>query len=177
MNKISGVYKIVNKITGDFYIGSSKDIKLRWSKHKNPSAQKQQPNSKLYKDMAQYGKNNFTFEIIEKTDSLREREQYWIEQLKPSYNNNRAKGIDIKRYKETSRRCSKEYHKAHRNEKLAKMKDYHYTHRDKDLARNKAYNNRLCLYEGETLTLGALSYRFHKQGIPHPCKEAKKYLI
>ena len=99
MNKISGVYKIVNKITGDFYIGSSVNIMRRWRDHRNPAAWKQRPNSKLYKDMAQYGKNNFTFEIIEKTDSLREREQYWIEQLKPSYNNNRAKGIDIKRQK------------------------------------------------------------------------------
>ena len=27
MNKISGVYKITNTITGDFYIGSSKNIK------------------------------------------------------------------------------------------------------------------------------------------------------
>lgn len=28
-NKISGVYKITNNITGDFYIGSSKNIKQR----------------------------------------------------------------------------------------------------------------------------------------------------
>lgn len=29
MNKISGVYRIVNIVTGDFYIGSSKNIKQR----------------------------------------------------------------------------------------------------------------------------------------------------
>lgn len=35
-DKISGVYKITNKITGDFYIGSSKNIKRRWYSHKCP---------------------------------------------------------------------------------------------------------------------------------------------
>ena len=33
MNKISAVYKITNTITGDFYIGSSKNVKKRWTNH------------------------------------------------------------------------------------------------------------------------------------------------
>ena len=159
---ISGVYKITNKITGDFYIGSSKNIKRRWTRHKNPSVRAQQPNSILYKDIAYYGLDNFTFEIIEETDNLKDREQYWIDQLKPSYNNYRAKGQDIERYKETSRRCSREYHKAHH---------------DKELTVVKAYNNRLCLYAGKTLTLNALALRFRQRGIANPYKEAKKYLL
>ena len=179
--KIAGIYKITNNITGDFYIGSSKDIKHRWAQHKIPSAQKHLPNSKLYKDMAQYGLDNFIFEVLEETSSLKEREQYWIEQLKPTYNDIRANGQDIERYKETSKRCSKEYYKIHRDEKLAYSKAYNKAynkaHRDEKLAKNKAYNNRLCLYEGETLTLGALSRRFFKQGIPHSTVEAKKYLL
>ena len=59
--KISGVYKITNNITGDFYIGSSKNIEKRWYQHKSPSVQKRQPNSKLYKAMDRYGLDNFTF--------------------------------------------------------------------------------------------------------------------
>ena len=157
-NMISGVYKITNNITGDFYIGSSKDIKLRWASHKRPSAQKRQPNSKLYKAMASYGLDNFTFEIIEKTDNLREREQYYIEQLNPSYNNNWAQGCDI----DSHRLYTRKYHKAHH---------------DKELAAVKAYNNRLCLYAGKTLTLNALALRFRQQGIASPYKEAKKYLL
>lgn len=156
--KIAGVYKITNKITGDFYVGSSKDIKLRWANHKSPSAQKRQPNVKLYKDMASYGLDNFTFEIIEETVDLHNREQYYIEQLKPSYNSKWAKGWNTERYKEIHRRCCKEWREIHRDERLA-------------------YNNRLCLYEGETLTLHALTNRFCRQGIPHPRLEAKKYLI
>ena len=186
--KIAGVYKITNNITGDFYIGSSKNIKSRWVKHKSPSVWKLHPNARLYKAMAQYGRDNFTFEIIEKTDNLKEREQYYIECLKPSYNNYRAQGWDTDRYKETYRRCSKKWHKvnkdynkewykSHRNEHLAKMKDWRKAHRDEQLAKKKAYCSRLCLYNGETLTLGALSSRFSQQGIPHPTLEAKKYLI
>ena len=161
-NKIAGIYKITNNITGDFYIGSSKDIKLRWYIHKTPYTIKQHPNVKLYKAMAQYGRDNFTIEVIEETTDLHNREQYYIEQLKPSYNNNWAKGQDTKRYKETIRQGSKEWYKAHRNEKLTK---------------NKANYSRLCFYEGKTLTLNALSMRLYRQGIPHARLEARKYLI
>ena len=162
MDKISGIYKITNTITGDFYIGSSKDIKYRWTTHKCPSVHKQRPNSKLYKDMSSYGLDNFTIEVIEETTDLHNREQYYIECLKPSYNNYRAKGIDIKRKKETTRRYKKEQYKVNRNELLTK---------------SKAYLSRLCLYNGETLTLAALSRRFFRQGIPHSYMEAKNYLI
>ena len=156
--KISGVYKITNIITGEFYIGSSKNIERRWYQHRSPSAQKRHPNSKLYKAMVSYGLDNFTFEIIEKTDNLREKEQYYIKQLKPSYNNNWAQGLDI----DNCRLYNREYHKAH----------YDY-----ELAAVKAYNNRVCLYKGETLTLNALALRFRQQGIANPYKEAKKYLL
>ena len=156
--KISGVYKITNIITGEFYIGSSCNIEKRWASHKIPSAHKKHPNSKLYKDMAKYGRDNFTIEVIEETDNLREREQYYIKRLKPSYNNNWAKGLDIER----SRLYNIEYHKAH----------YDY-----ELAAVKAYNNKVCLYKGETLTLNALALRFRQQGIANPYKEAKKYLL
>lgn len=173
MDKISGVYKITNTITGDFYIGSSKDIKLRWANHKSPSHWKQRPNSKLYQDMSQYGLDNFIFEVLEKTDDLKEREQYWIEHLKPSYNNYWAKGWNIERHIKTNRRC----YEIHRDEKLTYLKAYHQANRDKELAKAKAYGSRLCLYKGETLTLRALTGRFFRRGIPHPTLEAKKYLI
>ena len=160
--KISGVYKITNIITGEFYIGSSKNIESRWAKHKCLSTHKQHPNSKLYKDMAEFGLDNFKFEVLEETADLKKREQYWIDQLKPIYNNNWAKGRDIERYKEANRRAQKTYHKNDRDERLARM---------------KASNNRLCFYEGETLTLAALSRRFFRQGIANPYKEAKEYLL
>ena len=161
MNKISGIYKTTNIITGDFYIGSSKDVKKRWSDHKSPSTWAKLPNSKLYQDMAQYGLNNFKFEIIEETIELKIREQFYIEQLQPTYNDRQANGLDLERRKETNRKDFKRWYK---------------TYREYYLNRNKEYNNRLCLYEGKTLTLNALGMRFRRQGIAYPYKEAKKYL-
>lgn len=156
--KIAGVYKITNNITGEFYIGSSNNVKKRWHNHKSPSVWKLRPGMKLYQAFIKYGLNNFTFDIIEETTDLHNREQYYIEQLNPSYNNLWAKGQNTERYKQ----CHKAYRQAHRDKESARMKDY---------------NNRLCFYEGETLTLNALRKRFSYQGIPHPTIEAKKYLL
>lgn len=154
MNKISGVYKITNTITGDFYIGSSRNVKQRLAVHRCISTWNKCPNNQLYLDMWKYDVNNFKFEIIEETSNLKEREQYWIDELRPSYNIRRANGVDIERYKE--------WYKAHHEECIVK---------------NKASYSRLYLYKGETLTLKALSGRFHNHGIPHAWREAKKYLI
>ena len=61
--KISGVYEIVNTITGDCYIGSSVDLERRKRQHFRENVWKHKPNKQLYKDMKQYGKNNFLFKI------------------------------------------------------------------------------------------------------------------
>ena len=143
--KISGVYKITNTVTGDFYIGSSNDVKRRCTEHKCPSRWKQHPNNPMYQDMRKYGTDSFVFEILAEVeaDKLKEAEQQFIETLNPTYNSNRANGWDVERRKK---------HK-------------------------KEYDNQLCSYNGETLTLGALRERFKRKGIPHPQIEAKKYLL
>lgn len=167
--KISGVYKITNNITGDFYIGSSCNIKQRWVSHRNPAGQKQLPNSKLYKAMAEFGLDNFKFEVLEETADLKEREQYWIDRLKPIYNINRAKGLN----KDSIKQHNKEYYKVHREENKARMERYNNAHR----AEINHYYQRLCLYEGKTLTLNVLKYKLSKLGFSHPVQEAKKYLL
>ena len=77
MEKISGVYKITNTITGDFYIGSSKNVKRRWVEHKWPSVWKNYPNNQMYIDMKNYGIDKFDFQILEEVepDSLKVIEQ------------------------------------------------------------------------------------------------------
>ena len=162
MKKTSAVYKITNTITGDFYIGSSKNIKRRWANHKIPSTWNKYPNNPMYLDMRKYGIDKFAFEILEEVeiDSLKEIEQQFIEKLKPTYNRCNANGWDFERYKE----YQKEYKKSEKGKESNKK------------SCNK-YNNQLCLYNGETLTLNALSMRFMRQGIQHPVIEAKKYLL
>ena len=180
MNTISGVYKITNTITGDFYIGSSKDVKRRWRQHKRPSVWKKYANNPLYKDMQKYGLDKFELQILEETKSgqLKEMEQWFIETLKPTYNNYNAKGLDIERRKE----YNKEYEKSDKRKKYKeeykksdKYKKYEKT--DKRKKYKKQYDNQLCCYNDETLTLNALSKRFRRKGIEHPTLEAKKYLL
>lgn len=146
--KISAVYKIVNTITGECYVGSSKDVKERWNRHKCPSTWKVRPNSLLYHDFQKYGLNCFRFQILTPVipEYLKQVEQELIEMLHPTYNNNRASGWDVERHKETNRKS------------------------------RETYNNQLCFYNGKSITLNALAARFFRAGIEHPAIEAKKYL-
>ena len=175
MKKISAVYKIINAITGDFYIGSSKDVKQRWRNHKKPSSWKRYPNNPMYLDMQKYGVDKFIFEILTEVeaDKLKEKEQQFIETLKPTYNNRNANGWDFERYKETNKEYQNKYNKSD------KGKEYHkqYNKSAKCKEYKKKYNNQLCCYNGETLTLCALRLRFRRKGINNPTAEAKKYLV
>lgn len=103
--KISGVYKITNTVTGDFYIGSSKNIERRWKAHKEPSRWSNNPNILLYRDFQKYGVDKFEFQILANVepDQLKEAEQQFIEKLQPTYNNHRAKGLNTERINRSSK--------------------------------------------------------------------------
>ena len=167
---ISGIYKITNTVTGDFYIGSSKDVKRRWREHKCPSSWKRFPNKQLYQDMRKYGVDNFDFQILEEVEEgkLKDAEQQFIETLKPTYNNINAKGLNIEKRK----KAKKEYEKS---EKRKKYKE-EYEKSEKRKKYKEEYNNQLCCYNDEILTLTALKTRFSRAGISHPVLEAKKYI-
>lgn len=160
--KIPAVYKITNTVTGDFYIGSSVDVKGRWRQHKSPKNWERCPNTKMYQDMQTYGVDKFKFDIIVSImpECLKRVEQDCIDLMHPTYNQVRAMGHDIERYKEND----KIYRKTEKRKRIQKEA-------------SKKYLSQLCNYNGETLTLGKLSGRFSYYGIPHPVLEAKKYLI
>ena len=76
------IYKITNKNSGAVYIGqTSRDYKIRWNEHLNYLGQDYDPQKAtlLHRALNKYGKDNFDFEVIEETDDLNGREQYWIE--------------------------------------------------------------------------------------------------
>ncbi len=78
-----GIYKIENKITGKVYIGQSVDIDKRFRTHRYNAyneKNKETYNLYLYTAIRKYGKDNFTFTVIEQCDKalLDEREKYWI---------------------------------------------------------------------------------------------------
>jgi group I intron endonuclease len=78
--KQTGVYKITNKLNGNFYIGSSLDIKSRWDAH--IKSIHRGFNYPIYNAFKKYGVENFNLEILElcNTDKLVETEQKFLDQ-------------------------------------------------------------------------------------------------
>lgn len=72
-----GIYKIENLQNGKIYIGQSIHIEKRWQEHCQPSS-----NSLISQAIKEFGKDNFSFEIIEEVDDiekLTEKEIYYIQ--------------------------------------------------------------------------------------------------
>lgn len=83
---ICGVYKITNTINNKCYIGQSKNIQLRWKRHKeNPLDTRHYP---LYRAFSKYGIDNFSFEVL-KECSEKDLDRLEIEYISiyDSYNN------------------------------------------------------------------------------------------
>ena len=168
---ISGIYKIINTVTGDFYIGSSKNVNRRWACHKCLSVWKKCQNNPMYKDFQKYGIDKFDFQILEEVEiqQLKEKEQWFIEKLHPTYNSNRANDWDTEKRKKSQ----KKYYETDKRKDYLKSDKYKKFHRKA----SSKYNNQLCIYNGEILTLVALSSRFIRAGVEHSNIEAKKYLM
>ena len=184
--KISGVYKITNTVTGDFYIGSSKNIKKRWVQHKKPSTWKRYPNNPMYLDFQKYGVDSFDLQILEdvEIDYLKESEQKFIDKLQPTYNSNRANGWDVERRKEYQKKYDKKYYQQNRENKKKyyqqnreNKKKYDKKYYQQNRENKKEYYQQFCSYNGETLKLCALATRFRRAGIKNPTLEAKKYIL
>lgn len=88
-NKI-GIYLWFNNLTKDFYIGSSINLSRRLLSYFNKSylIHPKNKNIIICKSLNKYSHNNISLVIIEycDKDKLIEREQYWIDNLKPTYN-------------------------------------------------------------------------------------------
>lgn len=85
---ICAVYKIYNKINRKIYIGSSINIKKRFSDHKNKLKKNKHHNNHLQNAWNKYGNRNFEFKIIEICDkTLRlQKEQFYLDNINPEYN-------------------------------------------------------------------------------------------
>ncbi len=84
-----GVYRILNLLTGDFYIGSSKSISGRWKIHKRTLELGNHHNLHLQRAWKKYGSKAFSFVVIvlvrcEK--NLLKEEQKLIDNEKSVYN-------------------------------------------------------------------------------------------
>lgn len=66
-NVISGIYKIINKINGKYYVGSSNNLKLRLYNHRMELRGNRHKNKYLQNAWNKCGEKNFDFVIIEIT--------------------------------------------------------------------------------------------------------------
>ena len=80
----SGVYKITNVTNNKVYIGSSKELKNRITKHLWLLKNKRHDNIYLQNSYEKYGEKNFKFEVIEycSEEELIDRENFYILQYK-----------------------------------------------------------------------------------------------
>ena len=97
-----GIYKIQNQINGKIYIGQSIHIEQRWKEHCQAPI-----HSLIAQAIHKYGKENFTFEIIEEcsVDDLDKLEEQYIRQ----YNSLAPNGYNIMLTSATKRSCFANY--------------------------------------------------------------------
>lgn len=88
--KKSGIYIIRNKLNGKSYIGQAISIGDRWYTHKSHLNIGRHHNRHLQSSWAKHGEQAFEFRVLEyvkiNAQLLTDREQYWIDRLRPEYN-------------------------------------------------------------------------------------------
>jgi len=80
--KKCGIYKITNEETGKFYVGSSVDIRQRWSAHKSKLRRGIHCNQHLQNSWNKHGEDSFVFEILSEVgeEFLLTEEKRWIDE-------------------------------------------------------------------------------------------------
>lgn len=85
-----GIYSITHVASGKLYVGQSSKMRDRWLFHRSALRRGVHSNRPLQNAWNKYGEAAFAFAVLELValdDALLcEREQYWIDTLKPAYN-------------------------------------------------------------------------------------------
>lgn len=85
--RTSGVYRLNNTATGEFYVGASKNLRIRWTAHYY-KINGHRNSGRINDSFRGHGVSAIAFEVVElcSKKSLDRRERYWIKQLKPTLN-------------------------------------------------------------------------------------------
>jgi len=89
MEKISGIYIIRSTCNlRRVYVGSAKNISIRWSLHRRDLAKGRHHSIKLQRHYDKYGAEDLIYEMLElcPIEALINREQYYIDKLRPYFN-------------------------------------------------------------------------------------------
>ena len=79
---MKAIYQITNDKNGKIYIGSSKNLRQRWNRHKNLLNKGEHYNPHLQNAWDKNGGENFTFTVleeVEKDEDLIPAEQRWLD--------------------------------------------------------------------------------------------------
>ena len=92
-----GIYKIINTITNDYYLGSSADIESRWKSHRSNLNNNHHINQYLQNAWNFYGETNFLFTIELSCDGysrseLFATEQFFLDTTPGKYNLSKSAG-------------------------------------------------------------------------------------
>lgn len=84
IGKISGIYKIINKVNGKYYVGSSKNIIKRLKEHRTRLNNKNHQNIHLQRAWHKYGHSAFIFNIVKGCliSDLQREEQLYLNECK-----------------------------------------------------------------------------------------------
>jgi len=84
MNKISGIYQIINTKNGKFYVGSLKDCYARKGRHFRHLKNRTHYNDYLQRSFDKYGESSFVFLVLEEDipeNSLLSIEQLYLDEI------------------------------------------------------------------------------------------------
>lgn len=141
---VSGVYFIRCNITNKEYIGSSKNIQLRITKHFNELFNHIHSNKSLQKDFDEYGYNEFVFDVYEickdKELLIKEREKQIFIGIENLYNDKISNYYVSEELKNKYANVSKDTHKTIQyREKMSKLKSNYIMQYEIDVV-NQRYN-------------------------------------
>lgn len=129
------IYRVKSLLKHRSYVGSTcRSILARWTNHRSDAKRLwDKHNVSLWKAMHKHGADKFKIVLLENypcdnRKQLRKREQWWINKLKPYYNDKSAY-ISTKDKAQKYRDLARTYYKEHRGAKLKQMRKYMENHR------------------------------------------------
>ena len=135
------IYKITNLINQHSYIGKTEALNPedRWKEHLHEATKGRSWHRAIYRAIRKYGKENFSFEVIEETSNPEEREKYYI-QYYDTYNNgyNETMGGDGASYLQLPEEKICNYYSTHSLKETAEFFGH-----DKDTISRVLYKNKI----------------------------------
>lgn len=150
------IYKITNQINQHSYIGKTEYVNpnRRWKEHLSEATKQRFNHRAIYRAIQKYGKENFSFEILEETNNPNEREQYYILKYNTYHNGyNETLGGDGTKYLELPEKEICLYYLNHSLTETSK----HFSH-DRETIKKVLYKNNIPFHSCQKGVILTTSY-------------------